>query len=54
MDIQNKFEQELVFKIEIKNQEEKQKNTKKKVIKLASENLKKIVESRLNGKIGEC
>lgn len=54
MDIQNKFEQELVFKIEIKDQEEKQKSKKKRVIKLASENLKKLVEIRLNGKTGEC
>lgn len=54
MDIQNEFEQELVFKIEVKNQVEKQKSKKKRVIKLASENLKKLVESRLNGKTGEC
>lgn len=54
MDIENNYEQKLVFKIEPDNQEEKQKIKKKKVVKLASENLKKLVESRLNGRTGEC
>jgi len=54
MDIQKEFEQELVFKIEIKNQDSSQKIKKKRVIKLASENLKKMVIDRLGGKTGEC
>ncbi|MDD2225055.1 MAG: hypothetical protein PHP97_02750 [Candidatus Shapirobacteria bacterium] len=54
MDIENKIEQELVFKIEIKNQDSKQKVKKKGVIRLASENLKKLVADRLGGKTGEC
>jgi len=54
MDIQKEFEKELVFKIEIKNQNSKQKVKKKSVIKLASENLKKLVADRLGGKTGEC
>lgn len=54
MDIENKIEQELVFKIEIKNQDSKQKVKRKRVIKLASENLKKLVTDRLGGKTGEC
>lgn len=54
MDIQNEFEQELVFKIEAENKEEKHKHKQKKVFKLASENLVKLVIDRLDGKTGEC
>ena len=54
MDIENNYEQELVFQIEFKNSEEKQNHKQKKVIKLASENLKKMVMSRIDGKTGEC
>jgi len=54
MDIENKYKQDLIFRIEVENQEEKQKIKKKKVVKMASENLKKLVEIRLNGKTGEC
>jgi hypothetical protein len=54
MDIQNEYEQELVFQIESKNKEEKQNKKQKKVIKLASENFKKMVIDRLDGKTGEC
>lgn len=54
MDIQKEFEQELVFKIEVKNKEGRQNNRQKRVIKLASENLKKMVIDRLGGKTGEC
>jgi len=54
MDIQKEFEQELVFKIEIKNQDIKQKVKRKRVVKLASENLKKMTLDRLSGKTGEC
>ena len=54
MDIENNYEQKLVFKIEVVDREEKQKIKKKRVVKLASENLKKLVESRLNGRTGEC
>ena len=52
MDIQKEIEQELVFKIEIKNKEKRIKQ--RRVVKLASENLKKMTIDRLNGKTGEC
>ncbi len=52
MDIQKEIEQELVFKIEIKNKEKRIRQ--RKVVKLASENLKKMTIDRLNGKTGEC
>jgi len=48
------FEQELVFQIEMEDKREKQNYKQKKVIKLASENLKKIVMDRLEKKTGEC
>ncbi len=54
MDIENNYEQELVFQIEPKDKEEKHGYKQKKVIKLASENLKRMVIDRLNGKTGEC
>jgi len=54
MDIENNYEQELVFQIEPKNKEDKQTHKQKKVIKLASENMKKMVMDRLEGKTGEC
>jgi hypothetical protein len=54
MDIENKIEQELVFKIEVETQNRKQKVKKRRVIKVASENLKKMVIDRLGGKTGEC
>ena len=53
MDIKNKIEQELVFKIEIKNKQEKRVK-QKGVVRLASENLKKMIIDRLDGKTGEC
>ena len=52
MDIQKEIEQELVFKIEIKNKEKRIRQ--RKVVKLAAENLKKMTIDRLNGKTGEC
>lgn len=52
MDI--KIEQELIFKIEVKNQNKTIKTKKKKVIKLAQENLAKMVIDRLDGKTGDC
>jgi hypothetical protein len=48
------IEKELVFKIEIENQNKKQGNKRRKVVKLAEENLKKMVLDRLEGKTGEC
>lgn len=54
MDIENKYEQELFFQIEPKNKGEGQKTKQKKVVKLASENLTKMVMDRLDGKTGEC
>jgi hypothetical protein len=54
MDIQNEYEQELVFQIETKDKKEKQIHKQKKVLKLASENLKKMVIDKLGGKTGEC
>ena len=54
MDIENKYEQELVFQIEVEDKKEKQSHKQKKVVKLASENLKKMVMDRLDGKTGEC
>ena len=54
MDIQKEIEQELFFRLEVENKKEKQSHKQKKVIKLASENLKKMVMDRLEGKTGEC
>jgi hypothetical protein len=54
MDIENNYEQELVFQIEVENKKEKQSHKQKRVVKLASENLKKMVIDRLEGKTGEC
>ena len=54
MDIENKYEQELVFQIEVEDKTEKQNHKQKKVIKLASENLRKIMMDRLEKKTGEC
>jgi hypothetical protein len=54
MDIQNKIEQELVFKIEIKDQYKKIKIRQRKVIKTAEENMVKMAMDRLDGKTGEC
>lgn len=54
MDFQNKFETELVFKVELKDKEEKQTSKQKKVTKMASINLKKMVIDKLNGRTGDC
>lgn len=54
MDIENKYEQELVFQIELENKKEKQNHKQKRVVKLATENLKKMMIDRLQGKTGEC
>ncbi len=50
MNIENMIEQELVFKVEIKNK----KNNQKKVVKVAGENLTKMMMDRLTGRTGEC
>jgi len=54
MNFQNEIEQELVFKIEVKKTEGKSNGKQRRVIKLASENLKKLVSDRLDGKTGDC
>lgn len=54
MDIQKEYEQELIFQIEVENKKEKQSHKQKKVVKMASENLKKMMIDRLTGKTGEC
>jgi len=54
MDIENNYEQELIFQIKVEDKEQKQNHKQKKVVKMASENLKKLVMSRLDGKTGEC
>jgi len=54
MDIENKYKQELIFKIETKDQNKKIKIKQKKVIKTAEENLTKMIIDRLDGKTGEC
>lgn len=54
MDIQNEYEQELVFQIESDDKKEKQTKKQKRVVKLASENLKKMVIDKLSGRTGEC
>lgn len=52
MDI--KIENELVFSIEVKDLDKKQKTRQKRVVKIATENLAKMVIDRLDGKTGEC
>ena len=54
MDYQNEFEQELVFQVEIKNKKETRSVKQKKVVKMAEENLKKMVIDRLSDRTGEC
>lgn len=54
MDIQNEYEQELVFQIESDDKKEKQTKKQKRVVKLAAENLKKMVIDKLSGRTGEC
>ena len=48
MDIENNYEQELVFKIEKQNKKEK------KVVKLATEQSKRLMMDRINGRTGDC
>lgn len=52
MDIENKYEQELIFQIESKNK--KKTVCQKRIIKLAEENLKRLVIDKLDGRNGEC
>jgi len=54
MDMENNYEQELVFSIESKDKEEKRKHKQKRVFKMASENLRQLVIDRLDGRTGEC
>jgi len=54
MDIENKYEQELFFQIEVENRKEKQTHKQRKVIKMAKENLTKIILDRIDRKIGDC
>ena len=54
MNYKNEIEQELVFQVEIKDNKEKQTVKHKKVIKIASENVKKLMKYKLNGRTGEC
>lgn len=52
MDIENKYEQELIFQIELKNKTKL--INQKKIIKMARENLKKMMMSKMDGKNGDC
>ncbi len=54
MDIENNYEKELIFKIEIRNDKEKKLIVKKKVDSLTSKNLKKFILCKLSGKTGDC
>jgi len=54
MDIENNYEQELFFQIEMEDKKEKQNHKQKKVIKAATQNLVKLVLDRLEGKTGDC
>jgi hypothetical protein len=54
MDIENNYEQELIFKIEIKNDKEKKLMVRKKIDNLTSKNLKKFILCKLDGKTGNC
>ncbi|MDD4027206.1 MAG: hypothetical protein PHO75_03375 [Candidatus Shapirobacteria bacterium] len=54
MDIENNYEQELVFQVKVENKEDKQNYKQKKVVKMASKNFRKLVMSRIEGKTGEC
>jgi len=54
MDIENNYEQELVFKIENENKIKEQKKKERKVVKLATEQSKRLMMDRINGRTGDC
>ncbi len=54
MDINQEFEQELVFQVEPENKKSNKEVKTKKITKIATENLKKLVLDRLNERTGEC
>ena len=54
MDIQNEYEQELIFKVESEDNKIERKNKKKGIIKKATDNLSKMMMDRLEGRTGEC
>jgi hypothetical protein len=54
MKIGNNYEADLVFQVETENKKENKTVKTKKILKLAKENLNKLVFDRINGKTGEC
>lgn len=54
MDIENNYEQELIFKIKIENKTNSQNKKEKKVVKMAVEQSKKLMLDRINGRTGDC
>lgn len=54
MDIQNEYEQELVFQIESEDKKEKIDDKQKRIFRVTSKNLRKLTIDKLNGKVGEC
>lgn len=53
MEINGELKEQLIFRIEFGEKREKIMKTRKS-LKLSVENLVKIAEDKLNGKMGEC
>jgi ferredoxin-fold anticodon binding domain-containing protein len=53
MDIQKEYEKDLVFQIKSANKKDSKVKTKK-IMKIAEENLRKIIKLKLNKQAGEC
>lgn len=54
MDIQKEYEAELIFQVEPEKKKDNKNIKTRKIIKVATENLKKMVVHRLNGRAGDC
>lgn len=54
MEIQEKLQDELVFKIELDDQVESHFRKQKKIINLATKSVRKLAVAKISGKVGEC
>lgn len=54
MNIKQEYEQELMFQVEPENKKSNEELRTRKIIRIATKNLKKLTLDRLRNRTGEC
>lgn len=54
MEIQDNFQDDLIFKLDLNEHIDKQEKKQKKILNLAAKSLRKLAEDAICNKVGEC